>query len=266
MNKINIITIVIMVSLSACNSGKNKNEQVRILPLEGGFNFRDMGGYKVFSGKSVKWGKIFRSDEMSNLTPSDLEYLNNIPLHTVVDFRSKNEINESPDIIPVSVINNYELTINPGNHSNISDVSKFSSEDGEEFMKDIYRSLVSDSAIINRYKMFFALLQDESKLPLLFHCTAGKDRTGMGAALFLASLGVDEKVIFEDYMLSNQLLEDKYHVITDSMPQLKALLEVRLRYLRTGFDQIKKEHGSIENYLQNVLEVNMELMKGLYLE
>ena len=255
-----------MVFVSSCNSDNNKNEQVRILPLEGGANFRDMGGYKTISGKSVKWGMVFRSDEMGYLTSSDLNYLNNIPLRTVVDFRSQNEINESPDKIPASVVNCYELTINPGNHSNISDVSKFSLENGEEFMKEINRSLVSDPVIVSHYKTFFSLLQDESKLPLLFHCTAGKDRTGMGAALFLASLGVGEDVIFEDYMLSNRQLEDKYRFITDSMPQLKALLEVKIQYLQAGFEQIKKDHGSIESYLRNTLEVNMELMKELYLE
>ena len=248
------------------NTTKNDKNKQRVLSLEGGFNFRDLGGYETTSGKSVRWGKVFRSDEMSNLTPSDLDFLNKIPLYTVVDFRSKNETNESPDKIPTSVIDCYELTINPGNHSNISDVSKFADENGEEFMKAIYRSLVSDSAIINRYITFFSLLQDEKKLPLLFHCTAGKDRTGMGAALFLASLGVEEKIIFEDYMLSNQQLEDKYRVITDRIPQLKALLEVRPQYLQTGFGQIKKNYGSIVSYLQNVLNVNLELMKELYLE
>ena len=253
-----------MAILSTCSSGDNN--KVRVLPLEGGFNFRDMGGYKTASGKSVKWGKVFRSDEMGNLSSSDLEYLNKIPLHTVVDFRSKSERNESPDKIPASVINSYELTINLGNHSNISDVSKFSNENGEEFMKEINRLLVSYSEIISQYKEFFSLLQDEKNLPLLFHCTAGKDRTGMAAALFLASLGVDEKTIFEDYLFSNQLLEDKYSVLTNSMPQLKALLEVRPQYLQTGFEQIRKDHGSIDNYLQIVLNVNTDIIKELYLE
>ena len=255
-----------MVILSACNSGNNKNAQVRILPLEGGYNFRDLGGYKTSSGKSVRWGKVFRSDEMNNLTPSDLDYLNNIPLRTVVDFRSENEIEEAPDKRPASVTDSYELTINPGNYSNMNDVRMLIGEKGEEFMKEIYRSLVTDNVIINRYKFFFSLLQDDSKQSLLFHCTAGKDRTGMGAALFLTSLGVDEETIFEDYLLSNYQLKDKYKSIIDSIPQLKALLEVRLHYLQAGFDQIKKDHVNVENYLRNVLDVNTDLMKEMYLE
>jgi Protein tyrosine/serine phosphatase len=250
---------------STCSSG-NKNENERILPLEGGFNFRDLGGYKTVSGKTVKWGKVFRSEEMSSLTPSDLDYLNNIPLRTVVDFRSEEEIYESPDKIPASVTDCYELTINPGRHSSMTDISMLTTENGEGFMKEIYCSFVTEKAIIDRYKFFFLLLQKESKMPLLFHCTAGKDRTGMGAALFLASLGVDEETIFEDYILSNKQLEDKYKSIIERIPQLIALLEVRPQYLQAGFDQIKKDHTSIENYILNILGVNIDLMKELYLE
>lgn len=257
-----------MVFFSACNPGSKQSEQeyMRVLPMEGGFNFRDLGGYKTSSGKSVKWGKVFRSDEMYNLTSSDLNYLNEIPLRTIVDFRSEKEIENAPDKKPNSVINRYELTINPGNHSNISNISELNSEYGEEFMKKINCSFVTDSGIIDRYKTFFVLLQDENQIPLLFHCTAGKDRTGMAAALFLASLGVDEDTIFEDYMLSNKYLEDKYQSIVDSLPALKPLFEVRTQYLRAGFEQIRSDHGSIENYLQNMLDVDLEHMKKLYLE
>jgi Protein tyrosine/serine phosphatase len=249
----------------SCNSGNN-NDSSRVLPLEGGFNFRDMGGYKTVDSKTVKWGKVFRSDEMGHLASVDLDYLSNIPLLTVVDFRSLEEIEASPDKIPSSVISVCKLTINPGNHSNISDLSKLTEAKGEEFMKEINRAMVSDSAITDAYKAFFALLQNEKQIPLLFHCTAGKDRTGLGAALFLASLGVDEKTIFDDYLLSNQQLVDKYKNYTDSLPQLKPLFEVRPQYLRAAFDKIIEDHGSVEVFLHDVLDVDTELMKALYLE
>lgn len=263
-----------MVLFSGCHSNskqgtsnvQDKQVQERVLPLEGGFNFRDMGGYQTASGQSVKWGKVFRSDEMHHLTPADLDYLNRIPLLTIVDFRSEKEIEGTPDKKPASVKNRYELTISPGNHSNISSISELTGEYGEDFMQEINRSFVTDSMIIERYKTFFTLLQDENQVPLLFHCTAGKDRTGMAAALFLASLGVDEETIFEDYMLSNKYLEDKYKAIIDSIPSMKALLEVRPQYLRAGFEQIKKDHGDVTTYLQQVLEVDLDLMKRLYLE
>ena len=256
--------IAFMMLFAACNPG-HREQNTRILPLEGGFNFRDMGGYSTADGKTVKWGKVFRSDEMGRLTTADLDYLNNIPLLTVVDFRSKYEIEAAPDKVPASVVNTYELMINPGNHSGIGDIDKLSEANGEEFMKEMNRAMVSDPAIIDTYKTFFALLQDEKQIPLIFHCTAGKDRTGLGAALFLASLGVDEKTIFEDYLLSNQLLEAKYKSYTDSLPQLKPLFEVRPQYLRAAFDTIKENHGSIEKYLRDALDVDTELIKRLYL-
>ena len=247
-------------------SGDTNSKHFRILPLEGGFNFRDLGGYKSADDKMVKWGKVFRSDEMGYLTPTDLDYLNNIPLLTVIDFRSKDEIEESHDLMPASVVNTYELTIDPGNHSGLGDIGKLSAANGEEFMKEINRSMVTEPAIIDRYKTFFALLQDEKQIPLLFHCSAGKDRTGLGAALFLVSLGVDENIIFEDYLLSNQQLENKYKSITDRLPQLKSLFEVRPQYLRAAFDRIKEDNGSVEIFLRDVLSVDIELMKRLYLE
>jgi protein-tyrosine phosphatase len=187
-------------------------------------------------------------------------------LRTIVDFRSEKEIEDFPDKKPASVTNTVELIINPGRHSSRSGSADSMGDNGEEFMKEINRLFVTDSAIIDQYRAFFALLQDENEIPLLFHCTAGKDRTGMGAALFLASLGVDEKTIFEDYLLSNKQLEDKYRALIDSIPNMKPLLEVRPQYLQAGFEQIKKDHGNIEKYLQDVLKVDLDHMKKLYLE
>jgi protein-tyrosine phosphatase len=256
---------------SACSLGNKKDDQesARYLPLAGCFNFRDMGGYQTPSGKQVKWGKVFRSDNLRNLTSNDLEYLNNIPLRTIVDFRSEQEIEEAPDQKPASVMNTYALTITPGHQSNVNDpgkMSAFVAENGERFMTEVYESFVTEQSIIARYRMFFALLQDENRLPLLFHCTAGKDRTGMAAALFLASLGVDGKTIYEDYMLSNRNLDKKYKDILDAYPNMSALLEVRSQYLQVALEQIGKRYGQIENYLRDVLNADLDGMKKLYLK
>lgn len=264
MKTTNYLLIIMTLFFSACHSGDR--EQVRHLPMEGCFNFRDMGGYRTLSGKRVKWGQVFRSDELQNLTEKDLEYLDRIGLCTVVDFRSEQEMESAPDRMPASVANRYELPIMPGNQSSVNGLEDDIIENGERFMEGINYSFVTDPGIIARYRTFFAILQDGNRLPLVFHCTAGKDRTGMGAALFLASLGVDEETIYEDYMLSNKYIEKKYRAIIDSLPAMKALLEVRPQYLQTGLEQIKKDHGSIDNYLREVLNVDPERMKRLYLE
>jgi protein-tyrosine phosphatase len=256
---------------SACSPGNKKDDQepARYLPIAGCFNFRDMGGYQTPSGKQVKWGKVFRSDNLWNLTSNDLEYLNNIPLRTIVDFRSEQEIEEAPDRKPASVMDSYALTITPGHQSDVNDPEKMSAlvaDNGERFMMEVYESFVTDPSIIARYRTFFSLLQDENRLPLLFHCTAGKDRTGIGAALFLASLGVDEETIYEDYMLSNRNLDKKYKEILDVYPNMSALLEVRPQYLQVALEQIGKHYGRIENYLRDVLKADPDGMKKLYLE
>lgn len=238
----------------------------RHLPMEGGFNFRDLGGYQTISGKSVKWGKVFRSDELNMLTSSDLEYLSSIPLCTIIDFRSESEMKHAPDKKASSVLYTYDLSISPGNLTNRDSLENLDYKNGEDMMKKINRMFVTDSAIIAQYQTFFELLQDETKTPLIFHCTAGKDRTGMGAALFLAALGVDEDIIFADYLLSNQYLKEKYRSVIQGRPQLQALFEVRPEYLRAGFNQIKEDHGSVENYLTQILHVDLEKMKDIYLE
>lgn len=79
------------------------------LPMAGGYNFRDLGGYKTQDGRRVKWGKIFRSDDLHNLNDADLAYLASIPLVSIVDFRSEKEMMQAPDKNPVSVKQNYPL-------------------------------------------------------------------------------------------------------------------------------------------------------------
>lgn len=237
----------------------------RHLPMTGGYNFRDLGGFKTTDGKYVKWGKVFRSDDLNKLTDADLKYLNSIPLISIIDFRSPSEIKLSPDKMPQSTRNNYAFSITPGNLSSIDDIKNMTTDQINNTMKSINQMLVTDSSCIAQYRLYFDLLQDEAETPLMFHCSAGKDRTGMGAALFLYSLGVDEKTILNDYLSSNKYLGDKYKPILTQHPNLKPLLEVDESFLKAGIEQIKKDHGSIENYLTNILNVDLNKMRQLYL-
>lgn len=235
------------------------------LPMSGGYNFRDLGGLKTKDGRYVKWGKIFRSDDLHNLTDADLIYLSNIPLVSIVDFRSKEEIERGPDKVPASVKEDYALSISPGNLLTAASLDKLTFEQADSAMKDINRLLVTDVDAIKQYKKMFDLLQDKEDVPLMFHCSAGKDRTGMGAALILSALGVEEDIIFANYMESNKYLANKYTEYIAEKPQLKPLFEVKPEFLKAGLDQIKKDHGSVENYLVNVLMVDIQKMKEMYL-
>ena len=239
------------------------------LPMQGGFNFRDLGGMKTKDGRRVKWGKLFRGDELCKLTDADLNYLSSIPLVSIVDFRSGEEIEAAQDKNPISVKKNYPLSISPGNmsamwkniHANVVSADMIDS-----MMMELYILLVNDSISIKRYKEFFALLQDSSQIPLLYHCTAGKDRTGMGTALLLFALGVDEQSILEDYLLSNVYLEVKYAPLKTLYPAIATALEVKAEFILAGLQKIKDDYGTIENYLEKALEVDIAKMQKMYLD
>lgn len=239
------------------------------LPMTGGYNFRDLGGYKTSDNKYVKWGKIFRSDDLHNLTEADLNYLASIPLVSIVDFRSKEEMGQAPDKNPSSVKMNYPYSISPGNlmaaASSIDELAMLTADQVDTLMIGMNILLVTDSACIRQYRNFFQLLQSDVDTPLMFHCSAGKDRTGMAAALVLSALGVDEKTILNDYLLSNAYLADKYAKYKDENPALKSLFEVKPEFLKAGLDRVKEDHGSIENYLIKVLNVDIQKMRQKYL-
>jgi protein-tyrosine phosphatase len=239
------------------------------LPMEGGYNFRDLGGYRTKEGRYVKWGKIFRSDDLHNLTDADLAYLASIPLASIVDFRSEQEMRQAPDKNPTSVKMNYPYSISPGNlmaaASSIEDLYKLTAEQADTLMMGMNILLVTDSACVNRYRDFFRLLQDDDNIPLMFHCSAGKDRTGMGAALVLLALGVDEETVLKDYLLSNTYLSDKYANYKNESPALKALFEVKPEFLQAGLNRIKEDYSSVENYLEKALNVDTDKMKDKFL-
>lgn len=239
------------------------------LPMAGGYNFRDLGGYKTQDGRRVKWGKIFRSDDLHNLNDVDLAYLASIPLVSIVDFRSEKEMIQAPDKNPTSVKQNYPLYISPGNLMAVAtskdDLYKLSVDEADALMKGMNTLLVTDPACIDRYRKLFSLLQNEKNVPLMFHCSAGKDRTGMAAALVLSSLGVDEETILDDYLLSNFYLADKYVEYKNASPALKSLFEVKPEFLKSGLDTIKKVHGTIDAFLKSILNVDIEKMRELYL-
>ncbi|MDF7670327.1 tyrosine-protein phosphatase [Orbaceae bacterium ESL0721] len=231
------------------------------LPMRGGYNFRDLGGIRTKDGHHIKWDKLIRSDELGNLTDNDLTYLSSLPLITVVDFRRTDEITALPDRLPKTVKNDVQLNIVSANLKPGSN----SIEDVRDWMIFINEELVTDKTIQQSYKDFFKLVQNEKNTPLLFHCSAGKDRTGMAAALILYVLGVDENIIFQEHMLSNQYLKEKYAPTIAKQPELQPQFEVQEAYFRRAFDRIKKDHGSIENYLTTVLDVDIAKMRAIYL-
>lgn len=235
------------------------------LPMEGGYNFRDLGGILTRDGRRVKWGKLFRADDLSNLTESDLSYLESIPITSVIDFRGIAETRRTPDQLPVGVRFTYPISITQMNLNTDVVQSKLQELNMDMYMKGMYRSLVTEPVCVKAYRTFFKILQHRLSAPIVFHCSAGKDRTGMAAALVLYALGVPEKTIMEDYLASRVYLAGKYETVIARFPRSEPMFTVKRPFLQAGINQIKREYGSMSCFLENTLGVDLEKMKDMYL-
>ncbi len=238
----------------------------RLLPMAGGWNFRDLGGIPAGDGRRTAWGKLIRADGLNGLSDADLAYLASVPLTTIADFRNEHEAAKSPDRIPPSVKRHLHLAITPGRLEAGNPKAIFASPAGDEFMEEMNRTLALDPRIQAVYREFFSKVQHEENLPLLFHCSAGKDRTGFAAALILLSLGVDREAVLADYMASERHLAGKYDDLMTRYPDHAALFMVKPSYLEAALDAIDERYGSVERYMREALDVDIEKMKALFLE
>lgn len=245
----------------------------RALAVEGLANGRDLGGFKTQDGRFVKWGKVFRSDNLYGLTDKGAAYMNNMHITSLADFRTAAERTAEPDRAISSIQNVYTLDLPDGDIRSIShtDLIKLTEEEADNFYLTINHDYVTNPEYIAQFKAYFALLQKEENLPLLFHCSAGKDRAGLAAFLFLTSLGVSEDMAMEDYLSSNESATKKYeeylelYPVLAMFPSVKLLFFVKKAYLQTAIDQIKKDHGSIDNFLTGELGVDLNKMRDIYL-
>ncbi len=243
--------------------------------LHGQPNFRDLGGYKNVDNKKVKTGLVYRSGQLNDLNQQDILLLEQLELHTIVDFRSTQEIASKKNQIPPTVKNIIELSIDPGNlsYSNIEKmIQQGDTAASEQFLMDINQQLVLDNQ--NQYKAFFELLNKSSNMPLSFNCTAGKDRTGFAAALFLSALNVNIELIYTDYLQTNKRVESYVKKLIDTYnlkdPQqiqvVQNLMSVKKSYLQSAFQTIEQHYDSVENYLKQVLQVDTHYLQKIYLE
>ncbi|WP_020529128.1 tyrosine-protein phosphatase [Flexithrix dorotheae] len=249
----------------------------RLIQLDGTCNFRDLGGYFTREGRKIKWGKVFRADHLGKLSKADLKKLSDLNFKTVIDLRSQTEMKSSPDRLPSSVKHHIHLNIAQGNHEKFIKKMVFSGRgdllDGKEILKDIYEYFVTEAS--EQFTKIMEILSDEKNLPLVFHCTAGKDRTGFAAAIFLKALGVPEKTIFKDYLLSNfyrtydneYILEKGGYFLKRNV--MEPFLFVDKSYLENSFLAIKEKYEGWENYFENELKMGkdkMVAMRKIYLQ
>jgi protein-tyrosine phosphatase len=179
--------------------GRQARVAERLLPLQGGRNFRDLGGYRTADGRQVRWGRIYRSGAMSALTPADMTYLSGLGVEVICDLRSSQERRAEPNPFlktdaPQVVATDYEMSAAIGDlqRATTREAAVTAFADGYVQFLDVLRPQYTD--------LFDRLVRRET--PLAFNCSAGKDRTGMGSALILSVLGVPRETVVADYGLT----------------------------------------------------------------
>ncbi|GAK47292.1 protein-tyrosine phosphatase [Secundilactobacillus oryzae JCM 18671] len=259
----------------------------RLLQVNGGHNFRDLGGYKTTDGKTVKWHRILRTGKLANLKPSDLSLLDQYHVRHDVDFRSKAEVKLEPDRLPTGA----DYTSLPVFREDMTDSTTPLSEQeallssnanfGRDQMMEAYKAMVTTTEAQESYRTFFDLLlsNNDEQNAILFHCTAGKDRTGMGAVFLLNALGVDEQQIKQDYLYTNEVTADYLQgILNDAkkkgmnqnfMSSVQSLFSVSTDYYGEAVNTIDRDFGGMQNYLHSVLKLQdneIRDLKRLYLD
>ncbi len=251
----------------------------RKLGMQGTPNFRDFGGYRGADGRRVRWGYLYRSGQLSGLTPQDLELLDSLQLDLVCDFRREDEQQNSPSRYPESRRPKVaSLPITPGSNAAAfagGGLDLGGRQPMYDFMVDINRDF-AESQGATYARMFREILQHEDAR-FLVHCAAGKDRTGFAVAVILLALGVSVEQIMQDYLLTARFFHPQQEVERlrvkyglESVPEeaILPMLEVHQAYLERALQAIA-DYGAVETYLEEVLGVGSaerEELRRRYLE
>ena len=246
----------------------------RLVPFEGTLNFRDLGGYRGVEGRRVRWGMVFRSDALSELTDADLRLLARLGLRVVHDFRWDFERRRAPSRLPSgaglrAVVRSVGEP--PAEQSDVVELIMAGKVDdyGTDLIVGIYREMLTKAA--PTFGALLTGLAEPAELPALFHCTAGKDRTGIAAALLLGLLGVPDETVLDDYELSTRYRSNRR--IAELRPRLEAagvdverarpLLSAHREVLETSLRELEAEHGSLLGYLTGPAGVSHSTVERL---
>ena len=228
-------------------------------------NFRDLGGYFNRMNKQMRWGKIYRSGDLSHISDNDRKELNRLNIKTIIDLRSSNQAKKNPDIHTATSHINIPVeasSFNPEIRKRITDGS-FLKGDAIIHTQDCYREIIENHS--SQYAHFLDVLCDENNYPVLFHCRLGKDRTGLASFFLLKALDMPTAIIEEDFLLSNEGI-NKFRLISrgeelsEKMQEAMTVISrADVLHLRYAVYCMKKKSGSIEEYMEN--ELNLDSYK-----
>lgn len=230
----------------------------RLLPLEGAQNFRDLGGYPTRTGRRVRWNRVFRSDSLSDLTAADLARLERLGLRLVCDFRGDAEVEDEPNRLAGRAPFDYwrqplgDRSVQPAEWRRRFESGDFGEIDASWLTRS-YRGMIDDCAA--EIGAVFRRLAREAGLPAVLHCTAGKDRTGVTAALLLLLLGVPREHVIEDYALTGLYTGDRIRAAERFFSgrgiepdRVRALLGSEPGTLAAALDHLDEAHGGAERW------------------
>jgi protein-tyrosine phosphatase len=252
-----LIVAFITCSVAAADPATQPN---RSLGFAGAPNFRDLGGYQTADGHHVRYRLVYRSENLSNLTPADEQRLEDLHIEAEIDLRTAEERQNEPDRwqhLPPDIYNSPKSTLTPKLKSLFAAIhdAKSARSAIDKFyanMPNLYRG---------EYAAFFRRLVN-GEYPIVVHCTAGKDRTGVASAILLSVLGVPQKTVIADYMLTNQLLPvpsrqptsstGPVNFAIDQLPDdaREELWRTREEYIHAALDAITRQYGSVDGYIK----------------
>lgn len=259
----------------------------QLIGVKSGRNFRELGGYKTADGKTIKMHKLLRTANLGTLDETDRKFLHDYGVKYVVDFRSQAEVDHEPDRVPEGAEYDYDPVFSEdltNASKSIEEVIKQGQKNpqaGYEHMMFAYDDMITSEPAQKAYRRFFDLLlaNDEEGQSLIFHCTAGKDRTGVGALLILTALGVPLETIKQDYLLTNiatadfvnnMLKQAKAQGADDAtLNILKDFQTVHIEYIDHVLATINGKYGSVDNYLHDIMKLTdaeISKLRKIYLK
>jgi protein-tyrosine phosphatase len=257
----------------ALPDGARHRAAERRLPLDGPTNFRDLGGYPAADGHRVRWGCLFRADSLYKLTERDMAYLERLGLASVCDLRGEAELDEEPNPLADRDAFQYRHdalgghAVQPSEWRRRFETGDLGDLDSTWLARSYCEMLDQCAATFQRIVTSFA---EAGALPVVFHCTAGKDRTGILAALLLSWLGVPRSVVLADYALTGHFTGGRDEDFAAQLRErgidpkkVMALFSSEPFLMEIALDRLEAEYGGADRYLREHAEVPAEALEAL---
>jgi protein-tyrosine phosphatase len=254
----------------------SNNPPPQLIALEGSRNFRDLGGYPAGDGRRVRPGRVFRSGTLAYLSPAGQRDLAALGIRTVCDLRTTRERRTEPSVAlpPAIHVLSWEYELDHGAVMGAVMVAAPQAEQVRAAITVFYQTAAEDFAA--RLAQIFQLLL-AGQAPLVLHCAAGKDRTGVAAALLLTALGVAPAAVVADYALSDQVTDferlvsdgESWRFLRELAPEVRApLFASEPAYIEAMLQSVRERYGSVGQYLHSRLGLDaaaITQLRNLYL-